>query len=145
MKKLSQIFITCLDVDEVIAHLLVTEGFSNVKEISMVTNEELSSIDGFDENLSKELKERATNYLKKIESDNLDKIKSSGMDNYFIKECSLNTKEILKLFESGIKTREDLADLSSDELIDILKDSNLESVYADKIIMDSRKHWFDKE
>ena len=145
LKKLSQIFITCLDVDEVIAHLLVTEGFSNVKEISMVTNEELSSIDGFDENLSKELKERASNYLKKIESDNLDKIKSSGMDNYFIKECSLSTDEILKLFESGIKTRDDLADLSSDELIDILKDFNLESVNADKIIMDSRKHWFDKE
>ena len=54
-KNLSQKFISLLDVDEVIAHLLVTEGFTSIDEIAMVSLEELTSIEGFDENLSKEL------------------------------------------------------------------------------------------
>ena len=144
-KKLSQIFISSLDVDEVIAHLLVTEGFSNVDEISMVTVEELSSIEGFDQNLATELKERAANHLKKIYQENLIKLKSLGLDEYLLKNKSLNQNQLLLLAEHGIKTRDDLADLSSEELIENLKDITVNSEQADKIIMEAREHWFDKK
>ena len=144
-KKLSQIFISSLDVDEVIAHLLVTEGFSNVDEISMVTVEELSSIEGFDQNLATELKERAANHLKKIYQENLIKLKSLGLDEYLLKNKSLNQSQLLLLAEHGIKTRDDLADLSSEELIENLKGITVNTEQADKIIMEAREHWFDKK
>ena len=63
-KNLSQKFMLDLDVDEVIAHLLVTEGFSSLDEIAMVSMEELTSIEGFDDNLSNELITRAKDILK---------------------------------------------------------------------------------
>ena len=144
-KKLSQIFISSLDVDEVIAHLLVTEGFSNVDEISMVTVKELSSIEGFDENLATELKERAANHLKKIYQENLTKLKSLGLDEYLLENKLLNQGQLLLLAEHGVKTRDDLADLSSEELVENLNDINLNSEQADKIIMGAREHWFEKK
>ena len=70
-QNLSQKFISDLDVDEVIAHLLVTEGFSSIEEISMVTANDLASIEGFDDELSKELIKRATNHLEKVKKENI--------------------------------------------------------------------------
>ena len=144
-KKLSQIFINNLDVDEVIAHLLVTEGFSNIEEISLVTMEELTSIEGFDDNLAKELKDRANNYLKKIDEENLSKIKTLGVDAYLLEHSKFTSKQLVVLAEKEIKTRDNLADLSSDELIENLKNTNFKENIADDIIMDARKHWFDKK
>ena len=143
LKRISQIFISGLDVDEVIAHLLVTEGFSSVEDVSMVTSEELSSIEGFDENLANELKERAKVFLKKTEEEDLKKIKSMGIEDYLIKETPFNPKQLKTLVEKDVKTRNDLADLSSDELIEIIGSNSLEQKKADEIIIDARKHWFD--
>jgi len=144
-KKLSQIFISSLDVDEVIAHLLVTEGFSSVEDVSMVTSEELSSIEGFDENLAKELKTRAKSFLKKDEEDNLIKAKEMGADEFLINETPFTSKQLITLIDSNIKTRDNLADLASDELIEIIGDKVLETEKADEIIINARKHWFDKK
>ena len=144
-KRLSQVFISSLDVDEVIAHLLVTEGFSNVQEISMVTVEELSSIEGFDDNLAKELKERASNHLKKIYEENLVKLKSLDVDEYLIKNTLLTQDQVIHLANKDIKTRDNLADLSSEELIESLKDIDFDSKEADKVIMEAREHWFEKK
>ena len=143
LKRISQIFISGLDVDEVIAHLLVTEGFSSVEDVSMVTSEELSSIEGFDENLANELKERAKVFLKKTEEEDLKKIKSMGIEDYLIKETPFNPKQLITLVEKDVKTRNDLADLSSDELVEIIGSNALEQKKADEIIIDARKHWFD--
>ena len=77
-------FISQLDVDEVIAHLLVTEGFSSIDEVAMVSLEELTSIEGFDENLSKELIERAKTCIEKLRIENLSKLKESGVDEYML-------------------------------------------------------------
>ena len=74
-KNLSQKFMLDLDVDEVIAHLLVTEGFSSLDEIAMVSMEELTSIEGFDDNLSNELITRAKAHLEKIRKENLENLK----------------------------------------------------------------------
>ena len=142
-KNLSQKFISLLDVDEVIAHLLVTEGFTSVDEIAMVSLEELTSIEGFDENLSKELIQRAKICVEKIKVENLSKLKESGIDDYLLNTKLLNTDQLLKLNENNIKTRDQLADLSNSELIDIFKDMDQDK--ADEVIMDSRKHWYKSE
>ena len=139
-KNLSQKFISLLDVDEVIAHLLVTEGFTSLDEIAMVSLEELTSIEGFDENLSKELIQRAKICLEKIRVENLSKLKESGFDDYLLTTKLLDTDQLLKLNENNIKTRDELADLSNSELIEIFRDMDQDK--ADEIIMDSRKHWY---
>ncbi len=139
-KNLSQKFISLLDVDEVIAHLLVTEGFTSLEEIAMVSLEELTSIEGFDENLSKELIQRAKICVEKIRVENLSKLKESGFDDYLLTTKLLDTDQLLKLNENNIKTRDQLADLSNLELIEIFRDMDQDK--ADEIIMDSRKHWY---
>ena len=139
-KNLSQKFISLLDVDEVIAHLLVTEGFTSLDEIAMVSLEELTSIEGFDENLSKELIQRAKICVEKIRVENLSKLKESGFDDYLLTTKLLDTDQLLKLNENNIKTRDQLADLSNSELIEIFREMDQDK--ADEIIMDSRKHWY---
>ncbi len=139
-KNLSQKFIDELDVDEVIAHLLVTEGFTTIDEVSMVSLEELASIEGFDENLSKELIERAKNCVEKLRNENLLKLKDSGVDEYLLNTKLFSTDQLLKLNDNNIKTRDQLADLSNSELIEIFRE--MEKEKADEIIIDSRKHWY---
>ena len=139
-KNLSQKFINFLDVDEVIAHLLVTEGFTSIDEVSMVSLEELNSIEGFDENLSKELIERAKNCVEKERIENISKLKESGVDDYILNNSSFTTDQLLKLNENNIKTRDQLADLSNSELMEIFREMEIEK--ADEIIMESRKHWY---
>ncbi len=139
-KNLSQKFIDFLDVDEVIAHLLVTEGFTTVDEVAMVSLEELTSIEGFDENLSKELIQRAKTCVEKIREENLQKLKESGFDDYLLNTKLFNTEQLLKLNDNNIKTRDQLADLSNMELIEIFREMDKDK--ADEIIMDSRQHWY---
>ncbi len=139
-KNLSQKFIEFLDVDEVIAHLLVTEGFTTIDEVAMVSLEELTSIEGFDENLSKELIQRAKTCVEKIREENLQKLRESGFDDYLLNTKLFNTEQLLKLNENNIKTRDQLADLSNVELIEIFREMDKDK--ADEIIMDSRQHWY---
>ena len=139
-KTLSQKFITNLDVDEVIAHLLVTEGFSSIQEVALVSQSELASIEGFDNDLANELIKRATAFIEKEKKENLEFLKTNGVDDYLLSNELLEVNHLIKLNKNDIKTRDQLADLSSFELIDILE--GLESNKADEIIMDSRKHWF---
>ena len=108
----------------------------------MVSLEELTSIEGFDENLSKELIQRAKNSAEKLRLENLSKLKESGFDDYLLNTRLFSTDQLFKLDELKIKTRDQLADLSNSELIEIFKDMDKEK--ADEIIMDSRKHWYEK-
>lgn len=139
-KNLSQKFMLDLDVDEVIAHLLVTEGFSSLNEIAMVSMEELTSIEGFDDNLSNELISRAKTYLEKLKQENLEVLKKAGVEDYLLESKLISVDQLVVLNEKNIKTRDQLADLSNDELIEILVE--IDKVKADEIIMDARKHWF---
>mgnify|MGYP003351870555 CR=1 FL=1 len=77
---------------------------------------------------------------KKEKKENLELLKTNGVDDYLLNNELLEVNHLIKLNENDIKTRDQLADLSSFELIDILE--GLEGDKADKIIMDSRKHWF---
>ena len=142
----TKIFIEALDVDDVIAHLIVAEGYSSINDIANTSIDELNNIEGFEEELSIELKERAQNYVK-IQNEDLEKkLKSSGIDNSLYEFSHLSRFDILTLVENDIKTLDDLADLDSEELFTLLgkKVFNNENE-AGEVIMEARKHWFDED
>ena len=142
----TKIFIEALDVDDVIAHLIVAEGYLSINDIADTSIDELNNIEGFEEELSIELKERAQNYVK-LQNENVEKkLKSSGIDTKLYEFSHLSKIDILTLVENDIKTLDDLADLDSEELFTLLgkKVFNNENE-AGEIIMEARKHWFDED
>ena len=141
----SERFMEALDVDEMIAHLLIAEGFSTVDEIAMVELSELAEIEGFDDDIAVELQNRAKEYVEKRNKDFAKKSKSLGIDKKLAAIEGLDQDMILTLAEKGIKTIDDLADLASDELMELLGENVLTEAEANKIIMAARKHWFDEE
>ena len=141
----SNMFIEALDVDDVIAHLLVTEGFSSVEEVAFVPPEDLSGIEGFDEQVAEELQTRAKTYLSE-QDERLDaKRRALGVEDQVAAIEGLVAQHLVKLGEKGVKTLDDLGDLASDELIDILGKGELNEEGANAIIMAARAHWFDGE
>ncbi len=145
----SQLFIEALDVDDVIAHLLVTEGFSTVEEVAYVAIEDLSGIEGFDEDIAGELQERARNFLVEEEERNTARRKELEVTDDLAEVEGLTSAMLVALGEAGIRTRDDLADLASDELIDseegVLRAFGLGEENANAIIMAARAHWFEDE
>ena len=136
----SKIFMDVLDCDEVIAHLLVTEGFSEVEELANIAKEDLASIEGFDEALSEELISRAKNYLERKDKEAEAKIKEMKIDKKLIELGVFSNSTLLKLAENNILKLDDLADLAADELMEILPE--LDENTASEIIMKAREHWF---
>ena len=141
----SERFMEALDVDEMIAHLLIAEGFSTVDEIALVDISELAEIDGFDDDIAAELQNRAKEYVEKRNKDFAKKSKSLGIDKKLAAIEGLDQDMILTLAEKGVKTIDDLADLASDELMELLGETVLTETDANKIIMAARKHWFEEE
>jgi len=110
-------FVKNLEVDETLGQLLVAEGFSTIEEISKSKGEEISKIEGIDENTAKELIERAEEFLEK-EKINIDKkLKDLGIEENLINHKGLTPGMLLTLGEKKIKTLKDFAELSTDELI----------------------------
>ena len=110
------LFQEALDVDEVIAQLLVTEGFAAVEDIAYVDEEELASIEGFDEETAAELQARARDWLDK-EAAVLDaKRVELGVEDGVLEVEGVTLTMAVALGNAGVKTVEDLADLSTDEL-----------------------------
>jgi N utilization substance protein A len=146
MRTRSQMFIDALDVDDVIAHLLVTEGFTNIEEVAFVPVEELASIEGFDEDVAGELRERARVFLQEQNEKLSARRRELGVDDALATIEGLTPAMLVTLGENGVKTLDDLADLSSDELIDpqdgILRGSGLSNADANAVIMAARAHWF---
>ncbi len=145
----SQAFIEALDVDDVIAHLLVTEGFTSVEEVAFVPVDELASIEGFDEDVATELRNRARTFLQEQEERLTARRRELEVDDALAALDGLTPAMLVTLGEAGIKTLDDLADLASDELIDgkdgILRGYGLREADANAIIMAARAHWFDGE
>ncbi len=140
----SKMFIDALDVDDVLAHLLVTEGFSSVEELAFVPLEELTDIEGFDEDIASELKARATSYIEEENKKVMARLEELGVSEDL--SCAeidgLDAKHIIILAEKGVKTLDDLADLASDELVEMLGADVLKEDAANAIIMAARAHWF---
>ena len=145
IKKISETFMKELDVDEVIAHLLATEGFLSIDEIGNASDTDFKAIEGFDENLIKDLKDRATQNLvkknKELEKKKIELNISKELE--AIKKLTLNN--LITLGENNIKNLNDLAELSSDELIEMLNTESLKKGDADEIIMKARENWFKED
>ena len=141
----SERFVSALDVDEMIAHLLISEGFSTVDEIAMVELDELTSIEGFDEDLAQELQNRAKAFVEKRNAEFVEKSKTLGVDESLKTISGLDQDMILNLAEHDVKTLDDLADLAADELIEILGADVITEVEANRVIMAARAHWFADE
>ena len=141
----SQRFIEALDVDEMIAHLLIAEGFSTVDEIALVPLNELAEIEGFDEDVAAELQKRAKDSIAKRNEEFAEKSKTLGIDEQLKTVDGLDQDMILTLAGKGVKTLDDLADLAADELMEMLGENVLSEVEANKVIMKAREHWFSEE
>ena len=141
----SQMFIDTLDVDEVIAQLLVSEGFSAVEEVAYVPIEELAAIEGFDETLGAELRERAEGYLVELNNRLTEERRVLGVTDEMAEVSGLTPAMLVTLGNAGIKTRDDLAELANDELMELLPEHGLAEDEANTIIMAARAHWFEGE
>ena len=169
MRQRSALFIDALDVDEVIAQLLVTEGFTTLEEVAYVGIDDLMEIEGFDEEIAEELQRRAQDFLE-LQAARLDSERIElGVSDDVAGIEGLNGHIVVALGQAGILTLDDFADLSSDELrfiaspmhegrdLDAIAGLDLETLeaglaastldpdMADAMIMAARAHWFEDE
>ena len=142
----SKIFIEALDIDDVIAHLMVSEGFITISDIAEASHEELMSIEGFDEDISLELSQRAQNFVK-LESERIEKtLKKLKVKEDLYNFTDLSKSSILTLAENDIKSLDDLAELDSEELFNLLGNKIfINEDDAGSVIMKARQHWFTDE
>ncbi len=138
-----ELFTKALDIDEVVARLLLLEGFRTLEEVAFVEPEELIRIEGFEAELVNELQTRADDYLKKQQKEFEEKSKKLNLDKTLMDIKELTIKQKLKLGEAKIKTANDIADLATDELTEILEEFSEKE--ANKLIMKLRESWFEKE
>jgi transcription termination/antitermination protein NusA len=112
----TDLFMSALDVDEVIAQLLATEGFENVEEVAFVAMEEVASIEGFDEDTAMELQARAREHLDRL-AEKLDaRRKELGVADDLVEMEGITLAMAVKLGEADIKNVEDFAGLVPDDL-----------------------------
>ena len=138
----SQTFIDALNIDDVIAHLLVTEGFSTVEDVAFVPLEELADVEGLDEQIAEELRNRARNFLEARDEIYGNRRLELGVTDEVAAIEALKPAILVALGEAGVKTLDDLADLSGDELLEIAPQGTLTLERANEVIMAARAHWF---
>jgi N utilization substance protein A len=106
-----------LDVDEMVGQVLASEGFTSVEEVAYVDADEISSIDGFDEDTASEIQTRAREYLEKIEAEHDAKRKELGVKDELREIPGITTAMMVTLGEDGVKTVEDFAGYAADDLV----------------------------
>jgi N utilization substance protein A len=144
-RRRSGLFVEALDVDDVIAGLLVTEGFNSVEELAFTPVEEVAAIEGFDENVAEELIRRAEAFLTLRDTELTDQRVALGVTDEVAAIEVLTPAMLVALGEKGVKTLDDLADLASDELIEIVGTDAMDEAVANDVIMAARAHWFGDE
>ena len=133
----SQLFIEKLDVDEDVADILVNQGFASIEEVAYVPIEEMNQIEEFDEDTVNELRSRARAAILTEAIANEEKIPEPADDLKNMDGMDVDTAKLLA--SKGIVTMEDLAELSVDELLDLIK---LDEDKAKELIMTARAPWF---
>jgi N utilization substance protein A len=113
----TQTFMDALDVDEMIAQLLATEGFATVEEVAYVELDEIAGIEGFDEETAQEIQDRAREFLERKDSEQDERRKELGVEDAVAELPHLNTAMLVALGEHDIKTVEDVADCAADDLL----------------------------
>ena len=142
-KSILERFMERLDVGEDVANILVQEGFSNIEEVAYVPESELLEIEEFDEEIVEEIRRRARDALltqliakEEVLDENApaeDLLALEGMDE----------RLAFRLAEKGVRTQEDLAELSIDELQEF--DGDMDEEAAAALIMAARAPWFAEE
>jgi N utilization substance protein A len=143
-RRRSSLFVEALDVDDVIAGLLVTEGFTSVEELAFTPLEEVAAIEGFDENIAAELIRRAEAFIARRDNELNDRRVELGVTDDVAAIEVLTPAMLVALGEKDVKTLDDLADLASDELIEIVGAENMDEETANNVIMAARAHWFEE-
>jgi N utilization substance protein A len=133
-------FKTQLDVDEDVAQILVQEGFSTIEEIAYVPASELNAIEEFDEEIVKELRNRARDVLLTQAIATEEKIDGAGPAEDLLGVDGMDQDLAMTLASRGILTREDLAEQAVDDLLEI---DGVDAERAGALIMAARKHWFE--
>ena len=142
-RRRSALFVDALDVDDVIAGLLVTEGFTTIEELAFTPPDELASIEGFDETVAAELIRRADGFIsQRDEALNVRRVELGVSDDVASFEV-FSPAMLVTLGEKGIKSLDDLGDLASDELIEIVGSEHMDEAAANEVVMAARAHWFD--
>jgi N utilization substance protein A len=133
------LFVEALDVDDVIAGLLVQEGFGSIEDIVQAPDEELAEIEGFDESVAAELKRRAETFIEKRDAEMDEKRRNLGVDDVLMDVGGFSPAMMVTLGEKGVKSLEDLADLAGDELVEILGAEAVDEETANAIVMEARR------
>jgi N utilization substance protein A len=145
----SELFMSDLDVDEMVAQLLVTEGFVSIEEVAFVPQGELATIEGFDDEIAAELQRRSKERLEVIEGQLRVRSRELGVSEEIAEITGITPAMLVALGEAEIKSLDDLADLATDELIaaedGILRGFGIDEDSANGIIMAARAHWFEDE
>ncbi|MFO1038208.1 MAG: transcription termination factor NusA [Geminicoccaceae bacterium] len=137
-RELTDLFSQALNVEEVIAQLLVTEGFSSVQDLAGADSEELASIQGFDEEIAEALKERALSWLQEQEEALRAEAADLGIAEDLLTYEPLDLETVVELGRKGVKSLEDFADLAGDELVELLPQGRVTAEDAGDLIMDAR-------
>jgi N utilization substance protein A len=141
-KELQQLFMKQLDVDQDVAAILVQEGFSSIEEIAYVPQSELAGIEEFDEDIIKELRNRARDVLLTQAIASEETIDAAEPAEDLLAVDGMDEDLATELARHGIVTREHLAEQSIDELAEI---STLDPDRAGALILAARKHWFEQQ
>jgi N utilization substance protein A len=136
---LRQTFMSKLDVDEEVADILIDEGFTGLEEIAYVPLQELLEIEAFDEDTINELRTRARNALL-TEAIVQEERVETAQD--LLSLDGMTPELVATLSEGGIQTRDDLAELATDELAEM---AGIDEESASQFIMKARAHWFENE
>jgi len=129
----SNLFMEALDVDEMVGQVLASEGFTSIEEVAYVDPEEVSSIEGFDEDTASEIQMRAREYLDRIEAENDAKRKELGVADEIREVPGVTTAMMVALGEEGIKSLEDFAGCASDDLVGWRERKDGETIMHDGI------------
>ena len=138
--KLKDMFVRKLEIDESVAEVLVAEGFTSLEELAYVSIDELKAIDGFDDETAEELQRLASDVLLTQELLGGGATRQQSPSDDLLEVEGVTPELAMQLANHGIVSRDDLAELSVDELHELLK---IDEVVAGQLIMNARAHWFE--
>lgn len=121
----SSLIASALDIEEVMSQLLAAEGYTTIEQIATTDIEVLKAIEGFDENLAQELHNRAINYVEAKNAEVIGKLEKLGVEQELLDALVLSAEGFLKLAEYGVKTLEDLGEITVQEFKALLPDSGM--------------------
>lgn len=133
-KERSELFMVGLDVDEMIAQLLVSEGFETMEEVGYVAIDDLTSIEGFDAETAEELQTRAREYLEKIAKEQDEKRRAAGVHDNVLEIEGVTLPMAVKFGENEVLSVEDVAGLVPDDLRGYTEVKNGEKVHEDGML-----------